>query len=111
MNWAVALILPHIDGRTRPPVTATIPRSPITAISRKMMTNAAHTDTRSMAISPSSAPVTSSLSAVVSRNAPSTDSCFQRRARYPSKKSVSGGDPEQHGGDDEVASRCRRRRR
>jgi hypothetical protein len=52
------------------------------------MRNAIHTDARSTATKATSAPETSSLSAVVSRKLPRVEALAQRRARNPSKKSV-----------------------
>ena len=56
--------------------------------SRAMMISATHGDARWTATSPTSAVVTSSLSAVVSRNEPSVVVTFQRRASRPSNQSV-----------------------
>jgi hypothetical protein len=63
------------------PSAATTPRRPMIVSSRAMMIVAIHGDTRSTATSAMSTPVTSSLSAVVSRNEPSVVVTFQRRAR------------------------------
>ena len=52
------------------------------------MISAIHGDARSTATSAISAPVTSSLSAVVSRNDPSRELTPQRRASRPSNQSV-----------------------
>ena len=65
-----------------------------------MMITAIHGDTRSTATSAISTPVTSSLSAVVSRNDPSFVVTSQRRARQPSTQSVSPPRREQDAGDD-----------
>lgn len=82
------MILPQVEGRIRPPLDATTPRRAITANSRKMMMKAAQIETRSIETRARSEPVTNTLSAVVSRKAPRTDSCFHLLARYPSRKSV-----------------------
>ena len=63
------------------PPAATTPRRPSTISSRPMMISATHGDARSTATSAISTPVTSSLSAVVSRNEPSLVVTSQRRAR------------------------------
>src|SRR5664279_3636154 len=53
-----------------------------------MITMDTHGDARVTATSATSAPVISSLSAVVSRNDPRRELTFQRRARRPSNQSV-----------------------
>ena len=53
-----------------------------------MITNAAHDHALPISMSTNSEPVTRTLSATESRNAPRVVVICQRRARYPSAKSV-----------------------
>jgi hypothetical protein len=85
MNWIVVLSLPQIEGVITAPSTATAPRSPRITSSRPTTIAAIHGDTRSLPTSATSTPVTSSLSAVVSRNEPSVVVIPQRRASRPSQ--------------------------
>ena len=80
-NCTFVLILPQIEGAMTRPSAATTPRRPMITSSRPMMIVAIQGETRSTATSATSTPVTSSLSAVVSRNDPSVVVTFQRRAR------------------------------
>src|ERR671936_1367881 len=88
MYWTFVLSLPQIEGAKTVFSAATTPRRPRIRSSRPMITAAIQGDTRSTLTSAISAPDTSSLSAVVSRNEPSVVVSDQRRARYPSAKSV-----------------------
>ena len=87
-NWTVAFHLPSIEVSRWAPPEATAARSPRIANSRPMMISAIHGEARSTATSATSAVVTSSLSAVVSRKAPRRVVTPQRRARRPSIQSV-----------------------
>ena len=87
-NWIVAFHLPSIEVSRCAPPEATAARSPRIVNSRPMMTSAIHGEARSTATSATSAVVTSSLSAVVSRKAPRRVVTPQRRARRPSIQSV-----------------------
>ena len=86
--WLRVLSLPRLlAGITRSSRTATS-RRPVTANSRVMMTMAIHADTSPTSMRQSSAPVTSSLSARGSRNAPATVTSPRERASQPSSESV-----------------------
>ncbi len=87
-NWTVAFHLPSIDVSNRRPPDSTAARRPRIVNSRPTMTSATHGDARCTDTSAISAEVTSSLSAVVSRNAPSRVVTPQRRASRPSNQSV-----------------------
>ena len=87
-NWIVAFHLPSIDVSRCAPPEATAARSPRIVNSRPMMISAIHGEARSTATSATSAVVTSSLSAVVSRKAPRRVVTPHRRARRPSIQSV-----------------------
>ena len=70
------------------PSMAATPRRPEMAISRAMMTKPAQAQARPTATRAKRAPATSSLSAMVSRKAPSVLVMCHRRARKPSSQSV-----------------------
>ena len=80
-NWAFVLSFPQIEGGKTVPSAATTPRRPRISSSRPMMMAAIHGDARLTSTSAISTPVTSSLSAVVSRKEPSFVVTAQRRAR------------------------------
>ena len=80
-NCAAALALPPGEGEKTVPSAAATPRRPRMAISRATIAAASHGEARPTATSAMSTTVTSSLSAVVSRNEPSLFVTFQRRAR------------------------------
>ena len=80
-NWTFVLSFPQIDGGKTVPSAATTPRSPRINSSRPTMIAAIQAEARSTSTSAISAPVTSSLSAVVSRNEPSLVVTAHRRAR------------------------------
>src|SRR5439155_10217319 len=88
-NWRFALALPGPDGFTiEPSAELATPLRPNTTISRAMITKPTQADARPTATSAIRTPVTSTLSAVVSRKAPSCEVRFHRRASRPSTKSV-----------------------
>ena len=95
----VAFHLPSIDVSRWRRRAATAARSPRIVNSRPMMTSATHGDARSTATSATSAVVTSSLSAVVSRKAP-------RRVVTP-HGGRGGHRPSGGGGDEEDGRRSR----
>src|SRR5437016_3983929 len=88
-NWRFAFALPSRDGFTiEPSAELATPLRPNTTISRAMITKPTQADARPTATSAIRTPVTSTLSAVVSRKAPSCEVRFHRRASRPSTKSV-----------------------
>ena len=69
-------------------------RSPETANSRPMIRIAIQPGSTRTCTREISAAEISSLSAIGSSSVPMVVTCFQRRARYPSSRSVPGGDQE-----------------
>ena len=95
-NCTLALALPQTEGRTRSPVDATAPLSPMIMISRPMMISAIHGDTRPTTRSPTRAPETNSLSAVVSRKLPNTLVLRPSAGEQPVEEVRERGDREEH---------------
>src|SRR6185312_3047628 len=87
-NWVFVFSFPQMDGFITMPSAATRPRRPMITSSRPMMIVATQAEALPTDTSATSVPDVSSLSAVVSRNDPSVVSIRQRRARYPSRVSV-----------------------
>jgi len=87
-NWKKAFHFPMRLGFNVESHDFVVARNALTATSRLIINITIHASTRSRAMSIINADVTSTLSAMGSRNRPNEDSTLRRRAIKPSKKSV-----------------------
>ena len=87
-TWKNIFVFPRSLALIVYPSAAAIPRNPVTANSLAMIRIAIHPGIIRTCTSEINAAEISSLSAIGSSNVPTVVTCFQRRARYPSSKSV-----------------------
>ena len=88
MTSVTILIFPNWEAAMMSPWDAAMPRSPVMAISRPMITVATQADTRPISTSEMSAAAMSSLSAMGSRSCPRVVTCLRLLAIRPSSQSV-----------------------
>ena len=88
ITWNTIFHLPTSPALIVYPSAAAILRNPVTANSRLMMMITIHPASSLISTSETNAAEIKSLSAIGSSSVPTVVTCFHRRARYPSNKSV-----------------------